>query len=142
MSAEALLSRLEQVRHASAGRSQACCPAHADKRASLSIRELEDGRTLVHCFAGCSVEEVLAAVGLTFDALFPEKPTDHTARKSIKKPWRASDVIRSLDFELTVAFVLLSDISTGREFSEVDRQRAGIARQRILHFTQELAHAY
>lgn len=142
MSADALLSRLDKVRHTGAGKSQACCPAHTDKRASLSIRELEDGRTLVHCFAGCSVEEVLTAVDLTFDALFPEKPADHSPRKSVKKPWRASDVIRVLDFELTVAFVLLSDISTGREFSAEDRERARMARERILSFTQELAHAY
>lgn len=142
MTIELLESRLEAVRHTGAGRFMARCPAHKDKRASLSARELEDGRTLLHCFAGCSVEEVLSAVGLDFDALYPEKPVDHSPRTVIKKPWRASDVIRALDFELTVAFVLLSDISTGREFSPVDRERAKLARQRILTFTQELAHAY
>ena len=32
------------------------CPAHADGRASLSIRQGQQG-ILVHCFAGCRNEE-------------------------------------------------------------------------------------
>ncbi len=35
----------------------ACCPAHDDRRPSLSISE-RDGKLLVHCFAGCSQEAV------------------------------------------------------------------------------------
>ena len=38
----------------------ACCPAHDDRTPSLSIHEV-DGKTLFHCFAGCSQDEVLAA---------------------------------------------------------------------------------
>jgi hypothetical protein len=33
---------------------------------------LDDGRVLVHDFAGCSVEEVLSAVGLTFESQLPK----------------------------------------------------------------------
>ena len=40
---------------------RACCPAHDDHTPSLSIDE-ENGKTLVHCFAGCSQEGVLAAL--------------------------------------------------------------------------------
>lgn len=38
-----------------------CCPAHADRRASLSVTP---GRkaVLFHCFAGCSQDEILAAL--------------------------------------------------------------------------------
>src|SRR5690349_19854374 len=41
------------------------CPAHADETPSLSFR---DGtkRVLVKCFTGCSQDEILDAVGLTF----------------------------------------------------------------------------
>ena len=41
------------------------CPAHDDDTPSLSIRGGAQGQVLVHCFAGCSYEAVLAAVGLT-----------------------------------------------------------------------------
>src|SRR5437899_1361562 len=43
---------------------EACCPAHEDRDASLSIREGTDGRILVHCHAGCPVESVVRALGL------------------------------------------------------------------------------
>ncbi len=40
------------------------CPAHDDQTPSLSVRSGKDGRVLVYCHAGCTVEEVVAAVGL------------------------------------------------------------------------------
>ena len=36
------------------------CPAHEDKTPSLSVRDTEGGRVLVHCHAGCSQSEVIA----------------------------------------------------------------------------------
>jgi hypothetical protein len=62
VTAEVLLSRLDGVRQTGPDRWIARCPAHDDGRASLSLRELDDGRVLLHDFAGCAVEEVLAAV--------------------------------------------------------------------------------
>ena len=40
------------------------CPAHDDRRASLSIADGEDCRALVKCHAGCTVEAICAAVNL------------------------------------------------------------------------------
>lgn len=37
------------------------CPAHDDRRASLSWRLGADGRALLHDFGGCSFDEILAA---------------------------------------------------------------------------------
>lgn len=48
------------------------CPVHHDKRNSLSVREGEDGRVLIKCFAGCPVEEIVARWGLKMSALFPD----------------------------------------------------------------------
>ena len=39
----------------------ACCPAHDDRTPSLSI-QLGEKAILFHCFAGCTNEEVLAAL--------------------------------------------------------------------------------
>ena len=66
-----LLSRLERVRQSGPNSWMACCPAHEDKSASLSIRHDDDGKTLIHCFAGCSVHEVVVAIGLEISDLFP-----------------------------------------------------------------------
>lgn len=38
------------------------CPSHPDTRASLSLRDCGDGKVLVHCFAGCSQDAVIAAL--------------------------------------------------------------------------------
>lgn len=73
MSAALLLGRLNGVRACGEGRWVARCPAHDDSRPSLSIRELPDGRVLLHDFAGCSVRAVLAMLDLEMQALFPEQ---------------------------------------------------------------------
>lgn len=38
------------------------CPAHRDRTPSLSVDDGDDGRLLVHCFAGCLSLDVLAAL--------------------------------------------------------------------------------
>lgn len=40
------------------------CPAHEDRIASLSFRQCDDGRLLIHCHAGCQFSDVLNALGL------------------------------------------------------------------------------
>ena len=47
------------------------CPCHEDQGASLSIYPRRYSKTLVYCPVGCSTENVVAAVGLTTEDLFP-----------------------------------------------------------------------
>jgi putative DNA primase/helicase len=42
----------------------ALCPSHDDHNPSLSISTGDDGRVLLHCFAGCSLEQICAALGI------------------------------------------------------------------------------
>lgn len=42
------------------------CPAHDDKRASLTVSPGRNGGTVVHCHAGCEPSAILEALGLTF----------------------------------------------------------------------------
>lgn len=51
------------VRDHGFGRWSAQCPSHDDSDPSLSIRECEDGTILIHCFAGCTTEEVVKSIG-------------------------------------------------------------------------------
>ena len=124
-----LLSRLDKVRRTGNGTYQACCPAHADRSPSLSIRELDDGRTLIHCFGGCDVQDVLAAVGLTFDDLFPPRPIQYG--KCERRPFPAADVLRAIGFEALVVAAAGVSLLAGHPFSEVDRERLILAVQRI-----------
>lgn len=51
----------------------ACCPAHDDRHASLSIDEGDDGRALLECHAGCEVKQIVAAIEMTMADLFVKK---------------------------------------------------------------------
>lgn len=55
------------------------CPAHDDRKASLSIAEGDGGRTLVLCRADCETEAVIATLGLTMAALMPAWPSPNGA---------------------------------------------------------------
>jgi len=68
---DSVLSRLKNVRRTRSGWT-ACCPAHDDRHASLSISVGDDGRVLLHCHAGCDVRDVASALGLEMRDLFPE----------------------------------------------------------------------
>lgn len=140
MSADPLLSRLDGVRRTGQGRWLARCPAHEDRTASLSIRELDDGRVLVHDFAGCDVEHVLAATGLGFDALFPTGPLGE-----FKSPRRlafpAIDVLQAIAFEARVVGLVAYDIGAGKTITEADRERVKLAAERIIAAAEECIHA-
>ena len=68
------LARLTGVKKSANGW-QAQCPAHDDKKASLSVSESPDGKILLNCKAGCKTESVVAALGLAMKDLFPPRTT-------------------------------------------------------------------
>jgi hypothetical protein len=58
-----VLARLHGVRHVHGGW-LGCCPAHDDRKPSLSIGMKANGDALLNCFAGCSYAEIRAALEL------------------------------------------------------------------------------
>ena len=64
-----ILRSLHTVRQQSNGSWIACCPAHSDDTPSLHIT-LTDDRVLLHCFAGCTTEQICAALGIELRDLF------------------------------------------------------------------------
>jgi hypothetical protein len=51
---------------------RALCPAHSDRKPSLSIAQGDDGKILLHCHAGCDPQTVLERLQLPWRALFPD----------------------------------------------------------------------
>jgi hypothetical protein len=129
MSVEILLSHLGKVRRTGAGRWIARCPAHDDRTPSLSVRELDDVRILLHCFAGFAAADVLNAVGLEMDALFPERPIGD--KKPERRPFSAQDALHCLAFEGLIVFLAARDIRAGKALSDEDIERLGLAVSRI-----------
>jgi CHC2 zinc finger len=73
---QTLLSRLDKVKQLPARKHAqsytALCPAHNDKRPSLCVDLTNDDRILVYCRSGCGAADVLAAIGLEMQDLFPD----------------------------------------------------------------------
>jgi len=130
MTAEILLSKLDKVKRTGPNRWHARCPAHDDKGPSLSVRETDDCRVLVHCFAGCSVHEIVHAAGLELSDLFPPRLAGDHARPE-RRPFPASDALRAVAFEALVVCAAAAALATGEPLSAVDRERLLQAGERI-----------
>jgi hypothetical protein len=91
MNLEAMVGRLEGVRRVGNGWI-ARCPAHDDRSPSLSLGEGSDGRVLLYCHAGCTLDAVCAALGIRINELFND-PT----KTSKPEPHIVTDARRQLD---------------------------------------------
>ena len=70
MNLQNILSRLDGVRKGSGeGQYMAKCPAHEDRSPSLGVKDNGD-KIIINCFAGCSVDDVVSAIGLKLTDLF------------------------------------------------------------------------
>jgi hypothetical protein len=127
MSIEAVLSCLDGVRGAGHGKYVARCPAHNDKSPSLAIKNCDDGRLLLHCFAGCETEDVLSAVGLTFSDLMPECISSEHSYKPQK--FDARQVLECIAHEVMVV-VLIAD-RYSHLAADIDDKRLMLAVSRI-----------
>jgi hypothetical protein len=125
---EDLIARLDGVRQTGPRRWIARCTAHGDRHPSLAIRALEDQRILLRCFAGCSVNSVMSALGLRVSDLFPPRPSDHSHER---RPWPAEDVLRAVAFEALIAAAAIENLAHGEALSMQDRDRALLAAERL-----------
>lgn len=134
MTAEIILSKLAKVRKMGADRWMACCPAHGDKSPSLSIRETSDGRVLLHCWVGCGANEILESIGLDFDALFPEKLTNHSPRE--RMPFSHREAMAALVPEVLFVAAASSELLK-QPLKKADHDRLILAVSRL-----HSAHSY
>jgi len=130
-----LLSRLDRVTERSDGQYLACCPAHEDKSPSLSIKEVDGGRVLVYCFAGCSAAEVCASVGLELRDLF--RVGESQQRYQVGPRLSHGDLLALLATEANVVYLAADMLYHGKELSEQDRNRLEGAWSRIYKITGE-----
>lgn len=139
MTAAALLSRLERVRPTGRASWVACCPCHdSTSKSSLAIRELADGRVLIHDFGGCATEDVLGAVGLDFGDLFPERiDTDREAfgdrryRSRQAQRFDAATVLRAVHADVLMAATIIARFLDGASPDEAERDALWTAAGRL-----------
>lgn len=126
MSIEILLARLDKVKQTQPDTWQARCPAHDDKTPSLRIKAVDDGRILIHCFAGCGAVAVMDAVGMRMGDLMPAPLSNHL--KAIKRPYVPQDVFKLVEHEAIVLAIIAGDMARG---VAIDRERLAVAQERL-----------
>ena len=122
MTAQAIVDRLDFCRQSGSGEWLARCPAHQDRSPSLSIKQLDDGRVLIHCHAGCGALDIITAVGLEWGALFPEGDREYHRLQQKRRQETVDELV------LEIAF---SDMERGAKFSREDKDRLRAAMHRV-----------
>jgi len=124
-----LLARLEHAREVPVSaedrrrgivaRWKARCPGHDDRNPSLSVALTADGRLLLHCFAGCDADHILASVGLSWRDLAPDAPAGDGAAS---KPPPA--LVAQRDYEIRDADGRLVAVHRRRDYSDGSKRFA------------------
>jgi Protein of unknown function (DUF3631) len=76
------------------------CPAHDDQHASLSIGEGDDGRVLLKCHAGCDIEAIVSAFGLSMKDLYARRNGDGATEAVIVETYDYVDEAGALLFQV------------------------------------------
>lgn len=128
-----VLERLEpwRVRESGHDRWRACCPAHGGRNASaLSIGVGGEGQVLLTCFAGCPIEDVVHALGLEMNDLFPPRES-HGKPARPRRMLSAGQALDLLAREATLVAVAAANLAVGISLTDVDRDRLRKAAARI-----------
>ncbi len=131
-----VLAQLPKAKQRQPSQWSACCPAHPDKGPSLSVRETPEGAVLIHCFAGCSVEAVVAALGLEMSDLFPPRQLSGNEPKRISRLLTAGQALELLDQEAMLVAVAAANVLHGEVLNQIDLTRILQAAGRI-HWLRE-----
>jgi len=144
MNAALLLSRLDNVRRSGEGWRANCPNGHAKARGSLSIKEADDGRILLSCFACHDTPAILGALGLELADLFPERIRDPSpeARRAAREAFKRSSWAAALNVlgrEARIVLLAAHDLLAGKVLPSGDVERLGQAVERIQRAREVLA---
>jgi hypothetical protein len=133
MSVDKLLNGLNKVKRTSNSSWMACCPAHADRSPSLSIKDTGEGKLILKCFAGCETIDVLGALGLDWDDVMPPKQQVERIQtvKPIKHTIYATDALEIVRLEAQIIVMAAMDISKGVKINDPEMERIKTAMTRI-----------
>ncbi|CAE6768621.1 hypothetical protein R69619_03736 [Paraburkholderia nemoris] len=118
-----LLDRLDGLRQVGHGRWVAECPVHRGRRPALAITEKSDSVILLHCFAGCAVADIVAALGLQLHDLFPPRLPGIHRMKPAKQRFSAAQVLPALSVELLEVALVVGAILQRGSVTPTEHQR-------------------
>jgi DNA primase (bacterial type) len=128
-----VLQSLDSVKKTAPDRWMAKCPAHNDRRPSLSIRETEDGKVLLKCWSGCGAAEIVNALGLSLADLFPgdRRSLHQHGREPMRHPFDHKTALRGIAHEAAVARLIVAAANRGDELDADSLDRLALAEVRI-----------
>lgn len=110
----------------------ALCPAHDDKNPSLSITE-KDGKILLNCWAGCTCDEIIDALGLKLSDLFTDSGMNDQQSQVYAKNKTAMQHLEMLEIEIHIFYqCIVQLVHTDIPLSDKERARNFLAQTRIL----------
>jgi len=137
MSINTLLSKLDKVKPNGSGKWLTLCPAHPDRSPSLAIKQTDDGKILIHCFAGCQVTDIVAAVGLELSDLMPNDPA---YKKGSKPPaFNKYELFDRLAFEAVILSLAIRQLLNGEMLEQSDLSRVAQAENVINSIAMEVS---
>ena len=112
-------SRLKGVIKRHNGGLLAFCPSHDDRKGrSLAVSLGRQGQVLLHCFAGCPIHEITAAVDLNPADLFPHTESKYDSQtQSYFNEWQ---ILESLRFDAMVVLIAARRVLAGGQSTEAD----------------------
>ena len=134
---ELVLTGLSGVRQRQPGQWSARCPAHDDRGPSLSVRETSDEAVLLHCFAGCTVHDITALLGLDMADLYPPRDSRPGEPRRPPRLLTAGQALELLRQESMLTMVAASNLSRGMTLTDQDRARLLTAVGRIEYLCVE-----
>lgn len=124
MTPEQFVSSLHNVKKRGANQWLCSCPAHADDDPSLAVTTTTNGKILLKCFAGCSALEVVDAMGLKLEDLFPdayeENPMAFAKREMAAREKKKDKV----SYARTFLAILTAKLRDGEVVDEVELVKA------------------
>ncbi|WP_262965835.1 DNA primase [Methylobacter psychrophilus] len=136
MSIDTLLSKLDKVKPIGNGKWLALCPAHPDKSPSLAIKQADNGKILIHCFAGCQVTDIVAAVGMELSDLMPENLTYQKGSRPPK--FNKYELFDRLVFESVILSMGIRQLLAKEDLSTEDLSRVLLAENTINGIVREV----
>lgn len=138
---ERVLSRLDKVQKLDPkqhkARYMACCPAHDDKKPSLSVSLSQKDNVLLHCWSGCSSHEIVSALGMQMTDLFPPR-NERTHHAKGRPAFNAYDAIAVVARDALLVMLAAAKLRNGEQLSEKDMDDLVSASGRCQRIAEEV----
>ncbi len=123
-----VLERVENIRVSGNGY-RANCPTGHRSRSTLMISEGDDGRALLWCHAGCTLDEIVIGLGLLKQYLFARQdPVNMTPQqrreyrdKVRQSAWKTA--LELLPLEILIVQIASVNLLRGKPLNEADHLR-------------------